>query len=178
MGQIFIYRTIQNFGAVVFATFMTSRQLFSIVLSVYSFDHPLHQGGVFGLALVFTALAIKVRQEFLHKKNGGGKGGKAGNNLAIKATGDAIEKAGDSQSIMNNTHNKPGVAAATTISSDQPPSPSISPILTDSPPLSSLSSLPEFPSMTSSPLNVMTNTASNESTSTPSSTVTRTNHHG
>lgn len=73
MGQIFIYRTIQNFGAVVFATFMTSRQLFSILLSVYSFDHPLATGSIFGLALVFMALGIKVRQEFLTKRSKNGK---------------------------------------------------------------------------------------------------------
>jgi adenosine 3'-phospho 5'-phosphosulfate transporter B2 len=36
-GQIFIYHTIATFGAVVFATLMTTRQLFSIVLSVFAF---------------------------------------------------------------------------------------------------------------------------------------------
>jgi adenosine 3'-phospho 5'-phosphosulfate transporter B2 len=36
-GQIFIYHTIATFGAVVFATLMTTRQLLSIVLSLLAF---------------------------------------------------------------------------------------------------------------------------------------------
>ena len=41
MGQLFILFTIREFGSLVFATIMTSRQFLSILLSCIIFMHPL-----------------------------------------------------------------------------------------------------------------------------------------
>lgn len=60
VGQLFIYFTIEKFGAVVFASIMTARQLFSIVLSVLSFGHTISAGSMVGLFLVFMALVAEV----------------------------------------------------------------------------------------------------------------------
>ena len=45
VGQLFISHTIRTFGALVFATVMTTRQFISILLSCILFAHPLAPGG-------------------------------------------------------------------------------------------------------------------------------------
>ena len=51
--------TIQKFGALVFATVMTTRQLVSILASCLLFSHPLAAGQWVGTGIVFGALYIK-----------------------------------------------------------------------------------------------------------------------
>jgi adenosine 3'-phospho 5'-phosphosulfate transporter B2 len=55
-GQLCILYTIREFGALLFATIMTTRQLLSILLSCVLFLHPLTAQQWFGTALVFGAL--------------------------------------------------------------------------------------------------------------------------
>lgn len=43
-GSLFISYTIKTFGALIFATIMTTRQLLSILLSCFLFMHPLSLG--------------------------------------------------------------------------------------------------------------------------------------
>jgi len=58
-GQLVIYYTIKNFGALYFAIVMTTRQVFSILLSTIIFFHPLSIGQWFGAATVFGTLYYK-----------------------------------------------------------------------------------------------------------------------
>lgn len=58
--QIVISFTIKRFGAVVFATIMTTRQFFSVLLSAFVFQTPLTTGQWVGCALVFGALYYKI----------------------------------------------------------------------------------------------------------------------
>ncbi|KAJ1627690.1 UAA transporter family-domain-containing protein [Pavlovales sp. CCMP2436] len=60
IGQLFIFYTIKNFGALVFATINTVRTLFSVVLSFLVFGHAINVGEALGVASVFTALGIQV----------------------------------------------------------------------------------------------------------------------
>lgn len=55
-GQLFIFFTIQNFGAIVFITIMTLRQAFAIILSCLIYGHPLRAVAMFGVLIVFAAL--------------------------------------------------------------------------------------------------------------------------
>lgn len=55
-GQIAIYYCIRTYGPTVFTIVMTTRQVFSIVLSNILFDHPTPPGSVAGAVLVFTAV--------------------------------------------------------------------------------------------------------------------------
>jgi adenosine 3'-phospho 5'-phosphosulfate transporter B2 len=71
-GQLFIFKTIQEFGAVVFSTVMTCRQVVSILLSMYLFGHSINAMGVLGMACVFTALFLKLADS-ARKKRAGGK---------------------------------------------------------------------------------------------------------
>jgi adenosine 3'-phospho 5'-phosphosulfate transporter B2 len=67
VGQFFISYTIKNFGALVFATIMTTRQFLSILLSTVLFLHPLSLGQWAGTGVVFGTLYYKV---FAGKKGG------------------------------------------------------------------------------------------------------------
>ena len=67
-GQLVIYYTIKNFGALFFALVMTTRQVFSILLSCIIFFHPLTLGQWFGAGTVFGTLYYKgARKKPSHK---------------------------------------------------------------------------------------------------------------
>ena len=59
IGQIFIFLTIQNFGALVFSLIMTTRQVVSIILSSLIFQHFLSYQSVFGIFIIFLALFLQ-----------------------------------------------------------------------------------------------------------------------
>ncbi len=60
VGQLFIYYTISQFGAVVFIIIMTLRQAMAIILSCLIYSHPVDASGVFGVMLVFFAMFLKI----------------------------------------------------------------------------------------------------------------------
>lgn len=60
VGQLFIFFTIKQFGALVFATINTVRTLFSVVLSFFVFGHAINSGEAMGIASVFAALGFQV----------------------------------------------------------------------------------------------------------------------
>lgn len=66
-GQLFIYFTIRRFGPVVFTIIMTTRQMFSMVLSTLSFGHTLGLPGAAGSVVVFGVLFHRIKR--------GGSGG-------------------------------------------------------------------------------------------------------
>eukprot|EP00579_Thalassiosira_antarctica_P012868 CAMPEP_0201939824 /NCGR_PEP_ID=MMETSP0903-20130614/43997_1 /ASSEMBLY_ACC=CAM_ASM_000552 /TAXON_ID=420261 /ORGANISM="Thalassiosira antarctica, Strain CCMP982" /LENGTH=550 /DNA_ID=CAMNT_0048481453 /DNA_START=118 /DNA_END=1767 /DNA_ORIENTATION=+ len=63
VGQLFIFYTIKNFGAVVFAMIMTTRVLISIALSVALYDHKVTSTGFFGLAVVVAAVCYRIKRK-------------------------------------------------------------------------------------------------------------------
>jgi len=67
-GQQVIYYIIKNFGALVFATAMTTRQFAGILLSCALYVHPLSLGQWFGTAIVATAMYMKVVRKSGKKK--------------------------------------------------------------------------------------------------------------
>jgi len=68
-GQLFIFHTIAIFGPVSFASIMTLRQLFSLVLSLFAFSHSINLFGVIGLVLVFISLGAKIKKDLDKTKN-------------------------------------------------------------------------------------------------------------
>ena len=58
-GQLFIYHTIKAYGALLFATVMTTRQFLSILLSCLLFVHPLTAYQWLGTVIVFGTLYYK-----------------------------------------------------------------------------------------------------------------------
>ena len=63
VGQLFIFYTIKNYGAVVFAIIMTTRVLISIALSVLIYEHKLTSTGFFGLAIVVASVAYRIKKK-------------------------------------------------------------------------------------------------------------------
>eukprot|EP00210_Caulerpa_lentillifera_P001006 g969.t1 len=59
IGQLFIYHTIKAYGALLFATVMTTRQFLSILLSCILFAHPLSGPQWLGTIIVFGTLYYK-----------------------------------------------------------------------------------------------------------------------
>lgn len=63
VGQLLIFYTIKNFGAVVFTLIMTTRILLSIAISCILYDHEIDEQGVFGLLLVFGAIIYRLKRK-------------------------------------------------------------------------------------------------------------------
>uniref|UniRef100_A0A8C5N2B2 Adenosine 3'-phospho 5'-phosphosulfate transporter 1 n=1 Tax=Leptobrachium leishanense TaxID=445787 RepID=A0A8C5N2B2_9ANUR len=59
-GQLFIFYTINKFGAAVFTIIMTLRQALAILLSCLLYGHPVTAVGAVGVAIVFLALFLRV----------------------------------------------------------------------------------------------------------------------
>merc|ERR1719373_439897 len=60
VGQLFIFYTIKKFGAVIFATAMTSRNIFSVLISIFLYNHKITPVGGLGMAISFGGLIWKV----------------------------------------------------------------------------------------------------------------------
>jgi len=59
IGQVFIFSTIENFGSLSLVTVTVTRKLFTIILSLFWFNHQLRPVQWFFVGLVFTALLIE-----------------------------------------------------------------------------------------------------------------------
>ena len=62
-GQLFIFYTIKEFGPVIFTIMMTTRQIFSLVISCILFVHPMHALGAAGSCLVFLVVFNRIRRK-------------------------------------------------------------------------------------------------------------------
>jgi len=63
IGQLFIFYTIKNFGAVVFTLIMTTRILLSIALSCVLYGHPVTNVGYLGMALVLFGVLYRIKKK-------------------------------------------------------------------------------------------------------------------
>jgi adenosine 3'-phospho 5'-phosphosulfate transporter B2 len=63
VGQIFIFYTVKNFGAVVFSIIMSIRILLSTVVSCFVYDHPITELGFVGMLLVFGSIVYRIRRK-------------------------------------------------------------------------------------------------------------------
>ncbi|KAF2069263.1 hypothetical protein CYY_009416 [Polysphondylium violaceum] len=74
LGQMVIYYTIKEFGALIFSTIMVTRQVISIILSTIIYLHPLSNAQWFGALIVFATLYYKSMED-QKKKHGHSHGG-------------------------------------------------------------------------------------------------------
>jgi adenosine 3'-phospho 5'-phosphosulfate transporter B2 len=63
VGQLLIFYTIKNFGAVIFTIIMTTRVLLSIALSCYIYGHTVTEVGFFGMVFVMGAIMYRVKKK-------------------------------------------------------------------------------------------------------------------
>ena len=61
-GQLFIYFTIRKFGPVVFTIIMTTRQMFSMVLSTVAFGHALGPYSYIAALVVFGTIFYRIKR--------------------------------------------------------------------------------------------------------------------
>ncbi|PKY45297.1 UAA transporter [Rhizophagus irregularis] len=59
VGQCFIFFTLQNFGSLVVVTITVTRKLFTMLISIFWFDHHLSIGQWFAVALVFSGIGLE-----------------------------------------------------------------------------------------------------------------------
>lgn len=59
-GQLMIFYTISEFGALAFTFIMTLRQVFAIVLSCLMYGHPLNDMAITGICIVFVGLFAQI----------------------------------------------------------------------------------------------------------------------
>ncbi|CAK6962736.1 adenosine 3'-phospho 5'-phosphosulfate transporter 1 [Scomber scombrus] len=69
-GQLFIFYTINQFGAAIFTIIMTLRQAIAILLSCFLYGHAITLVGGFGIGTVFLALFLRVYARNRMKKSG------------------------------------------------------------------------------------------------------------
>jgi len=91
IGQLFIFYTIKNFGAVVFTLIMTTRILLSIAISCVLYGHEVTATGFFGLMLVMAGVLYRIRR-------------KAENSQIIKWQGMEKEDDEKAQELVNEWH--------------------------------------------------------------------------
>lgn len=63
IGQLFIFYSIKNFGAVVFTLIMTTRVMLSIALSCFLYGHKVSSVGFFGLMTVLGAICYRIKRK-------------------------------------------------------------------------------------------------------------------
>ncbi|ETO14778.1 hypothetical protein RFI_22591 [Reticulomyxa filosa] len=59
-GQILIFYTVENFGAVKLAAVMTARMVVSVLLSIVYYGHPVSMTGIVGMFITFAALFYSI----------------------------------------------------------------------------------------------------------------------
>lgn len=71
LGQVFIFATIEHFGSLVLVTVTVTRKLFTILLSLFWFNHRLAPAQWASVALVFAALGIEsfYKKQVSHAKS-------------------------------------------------------------------------------------------------------------
>lgn len=70
LGQVFIFATIENFGSLSLVTVTVTRKLFTILLSLFWFNHQLQPVQWMFVALVFAALGIEsYAKQYAHSKD-------------------------------------------------------------------------------------------------------------
>merc|ERR1719164_146740 len=67
-GQLFIFYTIKQFGPVVFTIIITTRQMFSMIISSFLFSHPITLLSAVGAMAVFGAVFNRIRRKQIEKK--------------------------------------------------------------------------------------------------------------
>ena len=68
-GQLFIFYTIKEFGPITFTIIMTTRQMFSIFISMFMFGHTINTYGYIGAILVFSVIFFQIHRKVKGQKS-------------------------------------------------------------------------------------------------------------
>ncbi|ODM97575.1 Adenosine 3'-phospho 5'-phosphosulfate transporter 1 [Orchesella cincta] len=81
VGQLFIYYTIETFGAVIFIIIMTIRQAMAVLLSCIMYSHPISAIGIIGVTVVFVSVFLRTYCAYRLKQLRRTKGAPSTSNL-------------------------------------------------------------------------------------------------
>jgi UDP-galactose transporter B1 len=68
-GQVFIFLTMDSFGALVLVTVTTTRKFFTVLGSIVIYKHSVSPGQIAGMVMVFGGLAWKEISHAMSKKD-------------------------------------------------------------------------------------------------------------
>jgi len=70
LGQLFIFETLQHFGSLTLVTITLTRKLFTMLLSVFVYNHKLTPGQWTGTGVVFSGISVEawVKRQEIHAK--------------------------------------------------------------------------------------------------------------
>jgi len=66
LGQLFIFETLAHFGSLTLVTITVTRKLFTMLLSVFVFDHTLTLGQWLGVVVVFAGIGLEAYVKMGH----------------------------------------------------------------------------------------------------------------
>lgn len=92
VGQILIFGLIRRFGSLVWITISVTRQLFTILLSVFLFQHQMKQMQWLGIAFVFSGMGLEIYMNYRMKNMSITKPIAEPSTLAILAAGTKKER--------------------------------------------------------------------------------------
>jgi len=70
VGQIFIFYTIHEFGALMCSIITTIRKFCSILFSIFWYAHPLSLTGIISITVVFVGLALdRINEHYEEEQN-------------------------------------------------------------------------------------------------------------
>lgn len=68
VGQIFIFLTLEQFDSMILITINVTRKMFSMILSLLIFQHPLNRTKLAGIALVFCGIGLESYLKLAQRK--------------------------------------------------------------------------------------------------------------
>ena len=60
LGQIMIFEVMKDFGSLMWITISVTRKLFTILLSIYQFNHPVNKYQWVGIFAVFVGMGLEI----------------------------------------------------------------------------------------------------------------------
>lgn len=85
VGQLFIFATLSSFGSLTLVTITVTRKLFTMLLSVFVFNHKLSLGQWLGVGMVFAGIGVEAYIKATEKKSGRTKVDRVANVVGEKA---------------------------------------------------------------------------------------------
>lgn len=67
LGQVFIFHTLERYGAIILVTVTVTRKMMSMLLSVVWFNHKLTPGQWLGVLAVFGGIGFEAYLKYLEK---------------------------------------------------------------------------------------------------------------
>jgi UDP-galactose transporter B1 len=68
LGQVLIFAVMKEFGSLTWITISITRKLFTVLLSVFAFNHVMKLNQWLGIIFVFTGLSIDMVMSYFNKK--------------------------------------------------------------------------------------------------------------